>query len=128
MTESVLTIPESFPANEIYERYFSSSQKHRGFPVVDADQKLLGILTISDVMEMSLSEPDAALTARDLIRLDPIVAHPEETCREAAERMAESGIGRLPVLSQGKLIGIITRSDLLKPRLLRFEEERRGPR
>ncbi len=128
MTEEVLTIPESFPATEIYERYFSSSQKHRGFPVVDANEKLLGILTISDVMEMSLSEPDAALTARDLIRLDPIVAHPEETCREAAERMAESGIGRLPVLSGGKLIGIITRSDLLKPRLLRFEEERRTPR
>jgi H+/Cl- antiporter ClcA/CBS domain-containing protein len=128
MTEEVLTIPESFPASEIYERYFSSSQKHRGFPVVDADEKLVGVLTISDVMEMSLSEPDAALTARDLIRLDPIVAHPEETCREAAERMAESGIGRLPVLSGGKLIGIITRSDLLKPRLLRFEEERRTPR
>jgi H+/Cl- antiporter ClcA len=128
MTESVLTIPESFPANEIYERYFSSSQKHRGFPVVDANEKLLGILTISDVMGMSLSEPDAALTARDLIRLDPIVAHPEETCREAAERMAESGIGRLPVLSGGKLVGMITRSDLLKPRLLRFEEERRTPR
>lgn len=127
MTESVLTIPGSFPASQLYERYFSSSQKHRGFPVVDADQKLLGILTISDVMEMSISAPDAALTARDLIRLDPIVAHPEETCREAAERMAESGIGRLPVLSGGKLIGIITRSDLLKPRLLRFEEERRAP-
>ncbi|HEV7484907.1 MAG TPA: chloride channel protein [Thermoanaerobaculia bacterium] len=127
MTESVLTIPESTPASEIYERYFSSSQKHRGFPVVDANEKLLGILTISDVMELSLSEPDAALTARDLIRLDPIVAHPEETCREAAERMAESGIGRLPVLSGGKLIGIITRSDLLKPRLLRFEEEQRTP-
>lgn len=128
MTESALTIPESFPASEIYERYFSSSQKHRGFPVVDANEKLLGILTISDVMEMSISKPDATLTARDLIRLDPIVAHPEETCREAAERMAESGIGRLPVLSGGKLIGIITRSDLLKPRLLRFEEERRAPR
>ena len=127
MTESVLTIPESFPASEIYARYFSSNQKHRGFPVVDANEKLLGILTISDVMEMSISEPDATLTARDLIRLDPIVAHPEETCREAAERMAESGIGRLPVLSGGKLIGIITRSDLLKPRLLRFEEERRAP-
>jgi CBS domain-containing protein len=125
MTESVVTIPESFPAGQIYDRYFSSSQKHRGFPVVDANEKLLGILTISDVMEISLSGPDAALTARDLIRLDPIIAHPEETCREAAERMAESGIGRLPVLSGGKLIGMITRSDLLKPRLRRFEEERR---
>jgi H+/Cl- antiporter ClcA/CBS domain-containing protein len=128
MTEEVVTIHESLPASEIYDRYFSSSKKHRGFPVVDANKRLLGILTISDLMEMSLSEPDAALTAGDLIRRDPIVAYPEETCREAAERMAESGIGRLPVLSGEKLVGIITRSDLLKPRLLRFEEERRAPR
>jgi H+/Cl- antiporter ClcA len=130
MTEAVLTIPDAFPANKIYERFFSSSQKHRGFPVVDANEQLLGILTISDVMEMSLSEPDQTMTARDLLRRDPIVAYPEDTCREAAERMAESGIGRLPVLSdekQRKLIGIITRSDLLKPRLLRLEEERRAP-
>lgn len=130
MSEAVLTIPESFPASEIYDRYFSSSQKHRGFPVVDANEQLLGILTISDLMEMSLSEPDRGLTARDLLRQDPIVAYAQETCREAAERMAASGIGRLPVLSgdgQRKLVGIITRSDLLKPRLLRFDEERRLP-
>jgi len=129
MTEAVLTIPGSLPASEIYDRYFSSSQKHRGFPVVDETDRLLGILTISDVMEMSLSEPDQTLTAKDLLRNDPIVAYSHETCREAAERMAASGIGRLPVLSEEtrKLIGIITRSDLLKPRLLRFDEERRLP-
>ena len=100
MTEAVLTIPGSLPASEIYDRYFSSIGKHRGFPVVDENDQLLGILTISDVMEMSLSEPDQALTARDLLRNDPIVAYPHETCREAAERMAASGIGRLPVLSE----------------------------
>jgi CBS domain-containing protein len=67
------------------------------------------------------------LTASDLVKREPIVAYPHETCRQAAERMAASGIGRLPVLSEdepGKLIGILTRSDLLKPRLHRFEEER----
>jgi H+/Cl- antiporter ClcA len=130
MSEAVVTIPESFPANEIYDRYFSSSRKHRGFPVVDAEERLLGILTISDLMEMSLSEPEQAMTARDLIRQDPVVAYSQETCREAAERMAAAGVGRLPVLArehQRKVVGIITRSDLLKPRLLRFEEERRAP-
>jgi CBS domain-containing protein len=78
-------------------------------------------------MEDSLLERDLSLTARDLLKREPIVAHPDETCRQAAERMAASGIGRLPVLSAdepGKLIGILTRSDLLKPRLQRFEEER----
>ena len=68
MTAAVVTINESLPASEIYDRYFSSSQKHRGFPVVDSNERLLGILTISDLMEASLSEPDAALTAGDLLQ------------------------------------------------------------
>ena len=127
MTGAVTTIPESFPANRIYDEYFSSSLKHRGFPVVDAAGRLVGVLTMSDLVEDSLLESDRSLTARDLLKREPIVARPDETCRQAAERMAASGIGRLPVLSAdepGRLIGILTRSDLLKPRLQRFEEER----
>lgn len=127
MTGVVMTIPASLPANRIYEDYFSSSLKHRGFPVVDASGRLLGVLTMSDLVEQSLLERDVTLTARDLIAREPIVAYPHETCRQAAERMAAAGIGRLPVLSPdepGKLIGILTRSDLLKPRLHHFEEER----
>jgi chloride channel protein, CIC family len=44
----------------------------------------------------------------------------------AAERIAENGVGRLPVVSPedpGKVIGIVTRSDLLKPRAKSAEEE-----
>ncbi len=131
MTEAVVTIPTDLPAAEIYERYFVSSGKHRGFPVVDGGGGLVGVLTISDMMQDSIDEPDPSLTARDLIRKEPIVAYREETCREAAERMAVSGIGRLPVLSNARekrLVGIITRSDLLMPRRARFEEEIIGQR
>ncbi len=127
MTGAVTTIPASLAANRVYDEYFSSSLKHRGFPVVDAAGLLVGVLTMSDLMEDSLLEKDLSLTARDLVKREPIVAYPHETCRQAAERMAASGIGRLPVLSAdepGKLIGILTRSDLLKPRLQRFEEEK----
>ena len=127
MTGAVTSIPASLPAARVYDEYFSSSFKHRGFPVVDASGALVGVLTMSDLMEDSLLEKDVSLTARDLLKREPIVAYPHETCRQAAERMAASGIGRLPVLSAdgpGKLIGIITRSDLLKPRLQRFEEEK----
>lgn len=82
---------------------------------------------MSDLVERSLEEPDAARTAGGLLRRDPIVAYRDETCRVAAERMAASGIGRLSVLSDEdgrRLVGIVTRSDLLKPRLRRLEDER----
>ena len=127
MSTAVTAIPASFPASRIYDEFFSSSLKHRGFPVVDAEGLLLGVLTMSDLVEDSLLEGDLSLTARDLLGGEPIVARPDETCRQAAERMAASGIGRLPVVSPDEprmLIGILTRSDLLKPRLRRFEEER----
>jgi CBS domain-containing protein len=67
----------------------------------------------------------------DLIHRDPITVYPWESCRAAAERMAESGVGRLPVVSPddpGKVVGIVTRSDLLKPRAKTVEEERRRER
>jgi chloride channel protein, CIC family len=71
------------------------------------------------------------LTAQDLLNADPVVVYTDETCRDAAERMATAGVGRLPVLSPDdpkRVVGIISRSDLLKPRLMHHEEERKYER
>lgn len=56
---------------------------------------------------------------------------PWESCRTAAERMAQAGVGRLPVVSPDNplhVLGIITRSDLLKPRARHAEEDVRRER
>ena len=131
MSRAVVTIPSVMPASELLERYFASSNKHRGYPVLNQKGKLIGVLTISDLLGDSILGADKTRTASDLVRTETIIAFAEETCREAAERMATRGVGRLPVVSVNepdKLIGIITRSDLLKPRLLHFEEEHKYER
>lgn len=131
MTQNVVSIPGSLPAREISKQYFSLKNKHRGYPVMDDGGNLLGILTVSDILGESSLEASETLKACDLVKEAPIIAYPEETCREAAERMATLGVGRLPVMSREnpkKLIGILTRSDLLKPRLLHFEEEQTAQR
>jgi CBS domain-containing protein len=72
-----------------------------------------------------------AIITYDLIGAAPITAFPWETCRTAAERMAQAGVGRLPVVSPDdprKLVGMVTRSDLLKPRARHVEEEARRER
>ncbi len=69
--------------------------------------------------------PDLII-AFDLIDRAPITAFPWESCRTAAERMAETGVGRLAVVAPDdptKVVGIVTRSDLLKPRARQVEEE-----
>ncbi len=126
MTREVLTIPSSLTASDVLRHFFSGVNKHRGYPVVNEAGNLLGVLTESDLLGDSSLEFGGVLLAVDLLKAEPIVALAEETCREAAERMATSGVGRLPVVSSSdmtKVIGILTRSDLLKPRLLSVEEE-----
>jgi CBS domain-containing protein len=62
----------------------------------------------------------------DLIDREPITVNPWESCRTAAERMAQARVGRLPVVEphhRTRVIGMVTRSDLLKPRARHVEEE-----
>jgi CBS domain-containing protein len=136
MSSEVVAIPAAMPVRRALGEYFlgGSGRKHQAYPVVDAGGDLLGVVTRGNLLEdwvaVSLAKadepPTEAIIVYDLIHREPITALPWETCRTAAERMAAAGVGRLPVVSPDdprKLIGIITRSDLLKPRAQNVEEE-----
>src|SRR5262249_44442052 len=108
-----------------------------GYPVVDDMGTLLGVVTRSGLLEdwVSASLRDGngtelkevyPIITYDLIDREPITVYPFESCRTAAERMAQVGVGRLPVVSPDnplQVIGMVTRSDLLKPRARHVEEE-----
>jgi H+/Cl- antiporter ClcA len=140
MTTPVVTIPAALPVKEVVANYFLSKgpEKHQGYPVVDAEGKLLGVVTRSNLLEdwvMALlagaekTGPAAApIIVYDLIHREPITVLPWESCRTAAERMAQTNVGRLPIVAAEdprKVVGIITRSDLLKARARVVDEEMR---
>src|SRR5262249_44373881 len=99
-----------------------------------------GVVTRRNLLEdwvarMIPGEAEAAtlqwIIAYDLIHRAPITVQPWESCRAAAEVMIEKGVGRLVVVSEadpGKVVGIVTRSDLLKPRANQAEEESKRER
>jgi CIC family chloride channel protein len=93
---------------------------HQGFPIVDDDGNLLGVVTRRDLLD---PETDDAITVGSLVSRRPAVVFEDNTLREAADHMVHEGVGRLPVVSRDaprKVIGIISRSDLLaahRPRL-----------
>lgn len=139
MSSDVIAIRADSEVKQLVEEYFYSSngKKHQGYPVVDKDGKLIGMIARSNMLEqwiarlgkssesgeLGVGEP---IIAYDLIERDPITIFPWESCRVAAERMAQLRVGRLPVVdpeSPKKLLGIVTRSDLLKPREIHAEEE-----
>lgn len=84
---------------------------HRGFPVVDAEGRPVGVL-----MDRRLQDPGLEPTATLASLLDRPVAVALEgnSLREAADHMVVEGVGRLPVVDEeGRLTGWITRTDLL---------------
>jgi len=83
---------------------------HHGFPVVDDTDRVLGVVTQRDIYACRcVDQPMSALVARNLIGIAP-----SASLREAADTMLREGIGRLPVMEEGRSLGIITRSDLLE--------------
>lgn len=106
--------------------------KQRLLPVVDAEGKLVGVLTRRDIRERVEQEGDAVLQRplRELVRTSTIETNPDEILRVIVYRMAEKALTRLPVveLSTGKFLGLISLDDLLKARSRHLEEERRRER
>jgi CBS domain-containing protein len=55
-----------------------------------------------------------AATAKDLMTADPTTIGPDEDVHAAAKVISESGHNRLPVVEHGRLVGVITRADVLR--------------
>ncbi|MDB4873955.1 MAG: chloride channel [Gemmatimonadetes bacterium] len=86
---------------------------HQGFPVLDADGALLGVVTRRDLLDPRHSDDTAV---RAILSRRPAVVYEENTLREAADHMVGAGVGRLPVVTReapSVVVGILSRSDLL---------------
>lgn len=96
----------------------------RRLPVVDSG-RLVGIVTLGDVREASPSAATSLsiyelnyllsrLTVEKIMTRDPIAISPETSLEAAARLMLEHKIGGLPVVDEGKVVGIITESDIFR--------------
>ncbi len=86
---------------------------HQGYPVVDAQGRLCGLVTRRLIMG---GQAAGARCVGDLVSGPPAVAFDDTTLREAADLMLTAHVGRLPVVDRGapeRMVGIVSRSDLL---------------
>jgi CBS domain-containing protein len=96
--------------------------RHHAFPVLDENERLLGVVTRHNLLEDGHS-PEVHV--RRLLKRAPAVAFDNSSLREAADLMVREGVGRLPVVTRaepGKVVGILTRSDLLSAHARRLDE------
>ena len=134
MTTQVITVAGDTPFKDIVDLLVEN--RVSGVPVVDDGGRLLGIVTEADLVskeafDLRHRRPLAAvaelvsgasrwsskargLTAGDVMTDRVIAVGPGEDVRGAARRMLDLGVKRLPVVDDGRLVGIVSRQDLLR--------------
>ena len=101
---------------------------HQGFPVHDHNGNLVGVLTRRDIF--NTQEPETSQLWR-IIKRPPAIVFESNSLREAADHMVKEEVGRLPVVARDnpcKVIGWLTRSDLLSAHRQRLEDASRAER
>jgi CBS domain-containing protein len=105
-------------------------RRQRLYPVVDSEQRLLGVVARTH-LEHSIQTAPGSMRISDIAQSMPVVAHPDEPLRAIVHRMASTGLTRFPVVERGpdrKLVGMIGLSDLLAGRTRTLDAEHRRER
>jgi len=126
MTPDPRTLPGDMPLGEA-ARFFAEQADHRSYPVVDAQGRLLGLVSRQDALEWRVAGHAEGRLADALSDASTDFAYPETPCGEVADMMVESGVGRVPIVEHHdrKVVGIISRQDLLKVRAQQRSGEQR---
>ena len=110
MTTDVTTVNPNTPINEIALQM--KSLDIGSIPVCEQGNKAVGIVTDRDIVIRSLSQGKMQANAQDVMTSALIFDTPDMHAHEAAEMMAKHQIRRLPVVENGKLVGIVSIGDL----------------
>lgn len=123
MSASVISIHHGEPVSQARKIMVESGVHH--LPVVSGDE-LKGIISWSDLLRISFGDAfgaderavdatlDHTFTLEQVMSADVITVTPQTTVHEAAEILCKGDFHCLPVVDDGKLVGIVTSSDLLK--------------
>jgi len=113
MMQNVVAISDSGTVGEVIK--LMQESRHNGFPVVNSQQRLVGIITLNDVRATPL-EGRLELPIREVMTSPVITTTPESSLRDALRKMHQHHVARLPVVSEadhGRLVGILSRSDVI---------------
>jgi CBS domain-containing protein len=129
MDEDRLTIPATMSVAELSSRIARGDPavtRHQALPIVDADDRLVGIITRGDVLRALGQNPHSTTTVLEAGSARLLVTYPDVLVDEALTMMLRNNVGRLPVVSRAEpsqLVGYLGRATILAARLRRIDEE-----
>lgn len=118
MTKDVISVKRETP---IYKAVKLLVEKNiTGIPVVEDDMTLVGILSEKDVLRLFYDKGnEVGKTVDDFITQPAIFFNEDESLLDVCECLINNPFGRVPVASKGKLVGIISRKDIICECILR---------
>jgi len=115
MSTNLVTVNPDMPVPEIIRLMYAT--KHLGFPVVEMGM-LVGMVTLEDIHRTSEIDRDAK-RVRDIMARNLITLPPTAMLSDAFRLISKFNVGRIPIVSENTLLGIVTRTDILKVMELR---------
>lgn len=108
------TLREGDTLSAAYELLMET--RRHGLPVLDGQDRLVGILTVEDI-DAARHRDRLDATVGDICTRELLLAYPDETIGEVLRRTSTRDVGRLPVVSRDdprKLLGLLRRSDVIR--------------
>jgi CBS domain-containing protein len=87
--------------------------------VIDHDRHILGGVLLSDLFPVIISRNELSGRVQDRMSRTVVTAGPAETIQKIYTKIIESGFSAFPVMKKGRLLGIISRRDLISSRSVR---------
>jgi Zn-dependent protease/CBS domain-containing protein len=110
MATDVRTVSPELPVREVIDLMYTT--KHLGFPVEEKGQ-VTGMVTLADVHKIAPLDREA-MQVRDIMTRGIIALPPKAPVIDALRIMSGNNIGRIPVMEGDQLLGIVTRTDIMK--------------
>lgn len=112
MSRGVISVQPSLRIDRLVEDYYLT-HKHITYPVTEGE-KIVGIITLKQVKEVPREEWVVKTVREVMVPIrEEILLDPDGEAVDALQKMIRTGEGRLPVVKDGKVVGMITRRDIL---------------
>lgn len=107
MTTDVHTVKSTSTVKETLRTMFK--EKHMGYPVTN-EGDLVGIVTFHDLSKVPEAEQETPI--KNIMTTELIASHPDESLIETIEKLNRNRIGRVPVVLENRLVGIVSKTDV----------------
>ncbi|HOT93367.1 MAG TPA: CBS domain-containing protein [Anaerolineae bacterium] len=122
MSLGVRTVAPNDPINAVLD--IMKRTGHEGFPVVDAQGKILGLVT-RNAVDRAIQHGWEHQPVERVMRPGEVSVSPDDSTERVRTLMIHTGWGQIPVVEDGQLIGVVTRTDMIRLPLMEVNAEQK---